>query len=78
MLGASLAAIQRRASTGKTLFVATSTVFALSLFSESIQLFSPVRVASLVDVAANTLGALSGAWLYTLFGSRLGRSVRER
>ena len=45
---------------------ATVSGFALSACVEAAQLFSPVRTASLVDVATNTLGTLAGAWLTAL------------
>jgi glycopeptide antibiotics resistance protein len=52
---------------------------ALSLTVEAVQLFSPVRNASLVDVATNTGGALAGAVAVALLiaavrGARGGRS----
>src|SRR5207244_355960 len=40
---------------------ATLVAFGLSVTVEGLQVFSPVRTASIVDVTTNTLGALGGA-----------------
>ncbi|MBP1468400.1 VanZ family protein [Candidatus Chloroploca sp. M-50] len=45
--------------------------FTLSISIESLQLFLPVRTAAPVDVGANTLGALAGAWLYDHLTARI-------
>ncbi|PDW00480.1 VanZ family protein [Candidatus Chloroploca asiatica] len=45
--------------------------FTLSMSVESLQLFLPVRTAAPVDVVANTLGAVAGAWLYDHLTARL-------
>jgi len=43
---------------------ATGIGFAFSIAMEVLQLFVPYRVASIVDVASNTVGALAGALLF--------------
>lgn len=45
--------------------------FMLSMSIESLQLFLPVRTAAPVDVVANTLGTVAGAWLYDHLTARL-------
>ncbi len=45
--------------------------FTLSISIESLQLFLPVRTAAPVDVVANTLGAVAGAWLYDHLTARI-------
>src|ERR1035437_5264587 len=42
---------------------ATALGFALSLLVETAQLFSPDRIASMMDVGTNTFGAAFGAWI---------------
>jgi len=51
----------------------------LSATAEGLQLFSPVRTASLVDVATNTLGALAGALAVAvlIFEVRRARGARS-
>jgi glycopeptide antibiotics resistance protein len=62
-----------------TVFRATLTGMALSLAVETIQLFSPVRHASIADVATNTGGAFAGAVLTVLLlhATRAARSARS-
>ena len=60
---------------------ATLVGFGLSVTVEGLQVFSPIRTASIVDVATNTLGALAGAlvvalWLAALHRARGARSYR--
>ena len=58
---------------------ATLVGFGLSVTVEGLQVFSPIRTASIVDVTTNTLGALAGAlvvalWLAALHRARGARS----
>lgn len=48
---------------------------ALSAVMESIQLFIPVRVSSLADVAANSIGALLGYGVFRLWKMGIGRAL---
>lgn len=45
--------------------------FGLSLGIEIVQLFIPARTPSLIDLLANTLGALIGEWFNTQYATRL-------
>jgi glycopeptide antibiotics resistance protein len=51
---------------------------ALSAFVEGLQLFSPVRTASVVDVATNTLGAIAGAYGLALLITDVSRAKGAR
>jgi len=51
---------------GEEIWRATLVAFGLSVTIEGLQVFSPVRTASLVDVTTNTLGALAGALMVPL------------
>jgi glycopeptide antibiotics resistance protein len=42
-----------------------------SLLMETVQFWLPARYSSALDVAANTLGALLGAWAAARYGSRV-------
>lgn len=57
--------------------LATLTSFLLSATVEACQVFSPVRTASLIDVATNTLGGLGGAVATAMLFITL-RDARER
>src|SRR5438093_845334 len=46
---------------------ATLIGFGLSVTVEGLQLFSPIRTASVLDVAADTLGGFAGALVVALF-----------
>src|SRR2546425_9706319 len=46
---------------------ATLVGFGLSVTVEGLQVFSPIRTASIVDVTTNTLGAFAGALVVALF-----------
>jgi VanZ family protein len=50
-------------SSGGEIVRATAVGFALSLLVETAQLFSPDRIASMMDVGTNTFGAAFGAWI---------------
>jgi VanZ family protein len=50
-------------ASGITIVRATAAGFALSMLVETAQLFSPVRIASMMDVGTNTFGAALGAWI---------------
>ena len=65
LLGVSIAGCTSRERPIRAAVYVTCAVCLLSLTVEALQFFSPNRVASLVDVATNTLGALLGAtgWL---------------
>jgi glycopeptide antibiotics resistance protein len=66
--------------TGKVsreLRMATLTAFALSVVVEAVQVFSPVRMASIIDVTTDTLGGLAGAIVTTLLLIAL-RNARTR
>ena len=41
-----------------------------SLLMETVQFWLPARYSSVIDVAANTVGALLGAWTAARYGSR--------
>ena len=51
---------------GEEIQRATLVGLGLSVTVEGLQIFSPVRIASLVDVTTNTLGALGGALIVAL------------
>src|ERR1019366_4522192 len=53
-------------SSGGEIVRATAVGFALSLLVETAQLFSPDRIASMMDVGTNTFGAAFGAWIVVL------------
>jgi len=55
----------------KQLLVITVAGACLSLIVESLQLFLPSRVASMLDILANTLGTLLGVVLFSLWGEVL-------
>ncbi len=57
---------------------ATLVGFGLSVTVEGLQVFSPIRTASIVDVATNTLGAFAGAVLVALFLVALRRTRGAR
>ena len=63
---------------GREIRQATVTGLALSALVEGMQLFSPVRTASLVDVATNALGALAGAVATALLIAAVQRSRGAR
>jgi glycopeptide antibiotics resistance protein len=52
--------------------------FALSALVEGLQLFSPVRTASVVDLATNTLGAIAGAYGLALLIGGVSRAKGAR
>src|SRR5256885_10150911 len=57
---------------------ATLVGFGLSVTAEGLQVFSPIRTASIVDVTTNTLGAFAGAVLVALFLVALRRARGAR
>src|SRR5438093_5993953 len=57
---------------------ATLVGFGLSVTVEGLQVFSPIRTASIVDVATNTLGALAGALVVALWLAALQRARGAR
>lgn len=57
---------------------ATLVGFALSVTVEGLQVFSPIRTASIVDVTTNTLGALAGALVVALLLAALHRARSAR
>ncbi len=57
---------------GRRVFVAG---MLLSIIMESIQLFIPLRVSSLADVAANSIGALAGYGLFRAWEMGIGRAL---
>ena len=57
---------------------ATLVGLALSVTAEGLQTFSPVRTASIVDVATNTLGALAGALVVAYLLVALHRARNDR
>ncbi len=64
---------------GREIKLATLSGLALSATVEGLQVFSPVRIASLVDVSTNTLGALGGAVVTALLiaGTQRSRGARS-
>lgn len=61
-LGAVWVVTAARFSSGGEIVRATVVGFALSMLVETAQLFSPDRIASMMDVGTNTVGAALGAW----------------
>ena len=57
---------------------ATVVGFGLSVTVEGLQVFSPIRTASIVDVTTNTLGAFAGALAVALFLAALHRARHSR
>src|SRR2546425_8810019 len=57
---------------------ATVVGFGLSVTVEGLQVFSPIRTASIVDVTTNTLGAFAGAVVVALFLAALHRARGAR
>src|SRR5881398_3181599 len=57
---------------------ATLVGLALSATVEGLQVFSPIRTASIVDVTTNTLGAFAGALVVALFLAALHRARHSR
>src|SRR3989441_3167101 len=57
---------------------ATLVGFGLSVTVEGLQVFSPIRTASIVDVTTNTLGAFAGAVVVALFLAALHRARGAR
>lgn len=57
---------------------ATLASLALSSTVEALQVFSPVRNASIVDVATNTLGGLLGAMAAAMLLVAIGKARRDR
>jgi glycopeptide antibiotics resistance protein len=57
---------------------ATLVGFGLSVTVEGLQVFSPIRTASIVDVTTNTLGAFVGALIVALFLAALHRARGAR
>src|SRR5436190_9638090 len=57
---------------------ATVVGFGLSVTVEGLQVFSPIRTASIVDVTTNTLGAFAGALVVALFLAVLHRARQAR
>jgi glycopeptide antibiotics resistance protein len=57
---------------------ATLVGFALSVSVEGLQVFSPIRTASLVDVTTNTIGALGGAVVIALLFVEVRRARGAR
>jgi hypothetical protein len=62
--GFSMAAHFRGRSVAVVHSIVIATALGLSLFAETMQLFSPSRVTSMVDVAMNTLGAFIGSIIW--------------
>ncbi|HTE44958.1 MAG TPA: VanZ family protein [Gemmatimonadaceae bacterium] len=58
--------------------LATVTSFALSVIVEGLQVFSPVRDASILDVSTNTLGGLGGAVLTVMLLAAIQRARRGK
>ena len=83
-LGAVWIATSRLKRPGATLVRATVLSFVLSACVETLQLFSPVREASLIDVTTDTIGGLVGglitlAAFSVLDENEIGRAAgRER
>jgi VanZ family protein len=63
---------------GREILLATLAGLGLSATVEGLQLFSPIRIASIVDVSTNTLGALAGAVATAVLIGALQRSRGER
>jgi glycopeptide antibiotics resistance protein len=63
---------------GREILLATLTGLVLSATVEGLQLFSPVRTASLVDLSTNTFGALAGAVVTALLIAAVRGSRGER
>ena len=63
---------------GEEIWRATLVAFGLSVTIEGLQVFSPVRTASLVDVTTNTLGALAGALMVPLLIVEVRRAKGTR
>ena len=59
-----VAAYLRGLAGPRVCLVVTASAFGMSLMVETLQLFSPWRVASLIDLATNTAGALIGSLLF--------------
>lgn len=64
-------------ATRRGVLVATVTGMLASIAVESLQLFSPFRTASIVDVATNTLGSLLGAMTVWLVEARATGDMRR-
>ena len=60
-------------------FIASASMASLSLIFECLQLFVPPRAQSFVDFSMNSLGAITGAFLYALFSKQnpLGEVVNQ-
>jgi VanZ family protein len=58
--------------------LATLVAFSLGVTAEACQLFSPIRTASLMDVATNTIGGLGGALVMALLIDEVVRTKAER
>ncbi len=72
-LGVALAAFLAGRAPGVVILQVTLTACSLSLIAELLQFFSPQRIASLVDVVMNTLGASIGAALQISYAARKTR-----
>ncbi len=75
--GATVVLTARLPATRRTVLVATLTGALASLTVESVQLFSVRRMASIVDVATNTLGAFVGSALLVALEQRARVDVRR-
>ena len=77
-LGAVWIATSRLKRPGATLVRATVLSFVLSACVETLQLFSPVREASLIDVTTDTIGGLVGGLITLAAFSVLDENAGER
>jgi VanZ family protein len=75
--GTTVALTARPPATWRTIVTATLTGCLASLSVELLQTFSSFRVASIVDVATNTLGAFVGATTLVLAERRMRSDVRR-
>lgn len=76
--GATWAATAARRRWWRWALPATASGFVLSACVETAQLFSPVRTASVIDVATNTAGTLAGAWITAAAIGAAARRVGAR
>ena len=73
-LGAVWVVTSLTGNVGREIRIATLVGLGLSVTVEGLQVFSPVRIASLVDVSTNVLGALAGAVITALLIAAAQRS----
>jgi VanZ family protein len=70
--GALLAYSRRRGGAGRSIALGAGSAFGFAVLIEIAQLLSPGRTSSLVDVTANTIGAVAGATaIWLLVGERV-------